>query len=301
MKILLLGSTGQLGWELGRSLAPLGALCTPARDEADLCDPAGLRELFGRYRPEVVVNAAAYTGVDQAEREPDLAACVNARAVAILADEARRSDAVLVHYSTDYVFDGDKPGPYVEDDVAVPINAYGRSKLLGEEAIRASSAAHLIFRISWLYSPRRSNFARTMLQLAATRDVLRVVDDQAGAPTSAELVADCTAHALRRCIEAPRTGAPFGTYHLCAAGRTTWYAYARALINRARASGHPIRVCNENVVPIKSAEYPAAARRPANSLLDTNRLRTTFGLTLPDWQVGLDRFVEEIAMHKGDS
>lgn len=293
MKILLFGGQGQLGWELQRALAPLGTVIAPRRAEADLADEAALRACVRRHAAPLIVNAAADTAVDRAETQPGLAHAINARAVAILADEAFRSGARLVHYSTDYVFDGRKADAYTEDDATCPLNVYGQSKLAGEEEIRQRALPHLILRVSWLYSPRRSNFARTMLRLACAQEAVDVVADQFGAPTSAELVADCTAHALRRWLAERDAASLAGTYHLCASGRTSWHGYARALIALARERGHPVRVRDERIVAVDTAQFAAAARRPANSQLDTTRFRSAFGLALPDWQSGLARFVEE--------
>lgn len=295
MRILLLGRHGQVGWELQRSLAPLGPVLACGRAEADLTRLEPLRERLRAAAPHVIVNAAAYTAVDKAEEEPALARRINTEAVAVLAEEAARLGAWLVHYSTDYVFDGARSGPYRESDPTAPLNVYGLTKRDGEEAIRASGCRHLILRSSWIYAARGKNFLRTVLTLAAQREELRVVDDQRGAPTSAELVADVTALCLQRIACDPGLAErASGIYHLAAGGETTWYGYARWLIAEARRLGASLRLSPERVVPVASTDYPAAARRPANSVLDTNRLRTVFGLHLPDWQEGVARTLTEV-------
>jgi len=291
MKILLLGANGQVGWELRRALAPLGDVVACTRAQADLADLEGLREIVRLAQADIIVNAAAYTAVDKAESEPELAMRINAEAVALLAQEASLSDAWLVHYSTDYIFDGKKHGAYAEYDYANPASVYGRTKWLGERAVRAAVCRHLIFRTSWVYAPRGKNFPRTMLQLAQTRDELRVVDDQIGAPTSAELIADVTALALRHVQKVECAG---GTYHLTADGETSWHAYTQLLLRKAEARGYPLRTTADDVIPITTAEYPTAAKRIANSRLSTDKLRITFDLTLPSWDAALDRFLDEL-------
>jgi dTDP-4-dehydrorhamnose reductase len=295
VKILLLGKDGQVGWELQRSLAPLGdvvALGSSDREpfNGDLGDPAALAATVRALAPQVIVNAAAYTAVDRAESEPDAARLVNATAVGALARAAKAGDAWLVHYSTDYVFDGSGSAPWTEQDRPAPLSVYGRSKLEGEELVRASGCRHLIFRTSWVYSARGVNFARTMLRLARERETLRVVDDQVGAPTGAELLADITAHACRRALTDSSVA---NAYHVAAAGETSWFGYARHLVDAARRRGAPIRVADAAIEPIASAAYPQAARRPLNSRLDTTRLRTVFDVSLPAWQEGVDRVVAE--------
>ena len=295
MKILLLGKDGQVGWELQRSLALLGdvvALGSKDREplSGDLRDPQALAATVRAVAPQLIVNAAAYTAVDRAESEADAARLVNATAVGALARAAAAADAWLVHYSTDYVFDGSGSAPWSEDDRTAPLSVYGRSKLEGEELVRASGCRHLVFRTSWVYSARGANFAKTILRLARERDALGVVDDQVGAPTGAELLADITAHACRRALREPSVA---GTYHAVAAGETSWFEYARHLIGVARRRGATIRVADAAIEPIASAAYPQAARRPLNSRLDTTRLRTTFALSLPPWQAGVERVVTE--------
>lgn len=283
--ILLTGADGQIGWELRRTLAPLGRVAAVGRAELDLTDPGGIRDAVRALAPRLIVNAAAYTAVDRAEEEPALAHGVNAEAPGVLAEEAARTGALLVHYSTDYVFDGEKRSPYVETDAPAPLNAYGRSKLEGEEAVRASGAHHLILRTSWIYGARGSNFLRTMLRLAREREELRVVSDQTGSPTWSRMVAEATALALGSLPAGgdPLAGAPAvsGTYHLTAAGETSWHGFAeRILATDPRREEQRCR----SVVPIATAEYPTPARRPARSVLSCDRFADAFGLRLPHWE-----------------
>ncbi len=296
MKILLFGSSGQVGWELQRSLAPLGQLKACDRNAADLENPDVLKAAIRDYCPNVVVNAAAYTAVDKAESEPDKAERINAEAVGLLANEVRRLDAWLIHYSTDYVFDGAKPGAYVETDKPNPLSVYGRTKLRGEEAIQQSGCRRLVFRTSWVYAARGSNFARTIVRLAGERDILDVVADQVGAPTSAELIADTTALCLHRVTRDKMFGEQaVGAYHLTPAGETSWHGFARYLLDGLRSLGVELRLRPENVHPITTAEYRSAAKRPANSRLDTRKLTNTFGVYLPPWQFHVQRLVSELA------
>ena len=289
MKILLFGGSGQLGWELQRSLAPLGELAVAGR-EVDFAKPEALKQAVREARPDVIVNAAAYTAVDKAESEPELAHAVNAQAPEHLAREAATLGAWLVHYSSDYVFDGSGHEPRDEGAPTGPLSVYGRSKLDGEERIRASGCRHLIFRTSWVYAARGGNFARTMLRLAGERDSLRVIDDQIGAPTGADLLADITAHALR---SAQRDEALAGTYHAVAAGETSWHRYACLVIDWAREQGLPVKVAPGAVEAIPTSAYPTPAQRPLNSLLSTHKLCEAFGLTLPPWQSGVRRMLTE--------
>jgi dTDP-4-dehydrorhamnose reductase len=296
MRILLLGCKGQVGWELQRSLAPLGELVacdfdTPGDMRADFSDSAALGALVRRVRPRLVVNSAAHTAVDKAEGEPDLARAINATAPGVLAREAAALGALLVHYSTDYVFDGSGSAPRSEDAPTGPLSVYGRTKLEGEELIRASGCRHLILRTSWVYAARGGNFARTMLKLAAERDSLKVISDQIGAPTGAELLADVTAHAVRRVLAEPALA---GLYHCVAGGETNWFDYARFVIEWARTHGQPIRVAPDAIHPIPTSAYPTPAARPLNSRLSTQRLQQAFGLTLPHWQVGVERMLAEV-------
>lgn len=295
MKILLLGKEGQVGWELQRALAPLGELQAHGRASGDLENLDSLRTLVREWAPDVIVNAAAYTAVDKAESDEVRARVVNVDAVALLAEEAARLDAWLVHYSTDYVFDGDATGFQGEDDAVNPQSVYGRTKEAGERAIRAAGCNHFIFRTSWVFAARGGNFAKTMLRLAKEKDALKVVGDQVGAPTSAELIADITALCLYRVkFDASLAQTASGTYHLAAGGETSWHGYAQFVIERAQQAGVQVKVSAEQVQAITTAEYPVPAKRPANSLLDTSRLRHTFGVSLPDWQVHVTRLVSEI-------
>lgn len=294
MKILLTGKNGQVGFELQRSLAVLGEVCAIGSADCDLVDEAALRRWVRDVAPDVIVNPAAYTAVDRAESEPALASAVNARAPVILAEEAVRLGALLIHFSTDYVFDGHKAGAYEETDVPNPQSVYGATKLAGEQAIQASGARHLILRTSWVVGAHGGNFAKTMLRLAADRDALNVVADQWGAPTSAALLADVTAHLLRQAGRDEKETFPYGLYHVTAGGQTNWHDYARHVIARARAAGRSVRVAQEAIRPISTAAYPTPARRPANSCLSTTRLRETFGLCLPDWRQGVDHVLAQI-------
>jgi len=279
MKILLTGCRGQLGRELKRSLECLGRVIACDRRQLDLAQPDALRSAVRSIAPAVIVNAAAYTAVDKAEADPAQADAINGLAPGILAEEAQRLGALLIHYSTDYVFDGRKPEPYGEDDAAAPLSAYGRSKLAGEQAVAAAGGRHLIFRTSWVYGLHGSNFMQTMLRLGRQRKELRVVGDQVGAPTWTRHLADVAALVLAR------RDRPTGLYHLAAAGETSWHGYAEAIFAEARAAGllHDLPVIHR----IDSADYPLPAARPANSRLDCTRFRRDFGLDLPDWRVGL--------------
>ena len=296
MKILLLGKNGQVGWELQRSLAILGNVVacdfdSAAELRADFSDPESLVALIRRERPDAIVNAAAHTAVDRAESEPDLVHRINALAPGVIAREAAALGAVLVHYSTDYVFDGS--GAHARDEAAPtgPLNVYGRTKLEGEELIRASGCTHFILRTSWVYAARGGNFARTMLRLAAERDELTVIADQWGAPTGAELLADVTALALPRL----RTDAALGgTYHCVASGVTSWHGYAQFVLDCARGQGRSVKVAPERVVAVPTSAYPTPARRPLNSRLSTAKLCAAFGVTLPDWRAGVQRMLAEV-------
>lgn len=289
MNILLTGRNGQVGWELQRTLLPLGRIHAFGHAELDLADAAAVRRKLDEVRPDAIVNAAAYTAVDKAESEPEQANAVNAAAPALLAQEASRRGALLIHYSTDYVYDGAKAAPYVETDPTGPLGTYGRSKLAGEAGIRVAGADHLIFRTSWVYAARGANFLRTILRLAAEREELRIVADQVGAPTWARLIAEATAHALRQAMQ-ERSGGTFesGVFHLTAAGETSWHGFAAAIV----AGRGGLRV--KTVTPITTAEYPLPAARPANSRLNTDAFRARFGLVLPDWRDCLPLCLEEI-------
>jgi dTDP-4-dehydrorhamnose reductase len=294
--ILLLGKNGQVGWELQRSLVPLGEVVavdfdTPGALRADFSEPESLAALVRAVAPQIIVNAAAHTAVDKAESEPDLARALNAAAPAVLAREARALGAWLLHYSTDYVFDGSGSAPWTEAAPTGPLNVYGATKLEGEDAIRASGCRHLILRTSWVYAARGGNFAKTMLKLAQERDALSVVDDQIGAPTGADLLADLSAHTLRAAIARPELA---GTYHAVASGETSWHGYARHVIEFARNAGRPTKVAPEAIRPVPTSAFPTPARRPQNSRLDTRKLRDAFGVALPSWQRGVDRMLTEV-------
>lgn len=303
MRILLFGGQGQVGWELQRALAPLGEVLALGREGRDglsgeLTDPAGIARTIQAVSPALIVNAAAYTAVDGAESERDLARDINGRAPGVMAREAKAAGAWLVHYSTDYVFDGSGETPWCEDDSTAPLNCYGATKLEGENAVRDSGCRHLIFRTSWVYARRGHNFIRTMLRLAGERETLKVVDDQMGAPAGADLIADVTAHAVRAAVRS-REGLE-GTYHLAPRGTTSWWAYARRVIETAQRLGAPLRATPETVLAVPSEEFPTAAQRPRNSRLDTTRLQRAFGLALPPWESGVMRAVEEIVRcHRG--
>lgn len=295
MKILLLGKDGQVGWELQRALAPLGELVAHGRDQANLEDIPSVVALIRAERPDVIVNAAAYTAVDKAESDADRADLINHRAVAAIAAEAHALGAWFVHYSTDYVFAGDKSTPYVESDSIAPQSVYGSTKQLGEAAIAASGCKHLVFRTSWVFAARGGNFAKTMLRLAADREELRVVGDQTGAPTSAELIADATALCIYRTQVQPNDTYS-GIYHLVAGGETTWHGYAQYVIGLAAAKGAILKAKSEQVHPIATTDYPVPAKRPANSRLDTQKIQRTFALSLPDWKVHVARLIDEIVI-----
>ena len=294
-RILLLGRNGQLGWELQRSLAPLGRLTALGRAQANLEKPATLRDAIRNNAPDLIVNAAAYTAVDKAEAEPDAAATVNSQAVGVLAEEAKKLGALLVHYSTDYVFDGSKSGPYTEDDAPNPLSVYGRTKLEGDRAIQASGCRHLIFRTSWVYAARGGNFVKTILRLAGERDELKVVADQIGAPTSAELLADVTALCAGFVTHCPeRFAGVAGTYNLAASGETSWHNYAQFVVENAVRLGLPLKLASAAIRPIATSEYPLPAQRPLNSRLATDKLRSVFGIELPHWQIHLERVIAEL-------
>jgi dTDP-4-dehydrorhamnose reductase len=293
MRLLLTGKNGQVGFELQRALAPLGDVIALDRTMCDLEDEASVRAAVRQFKPDVIVNPAAYTAVDRAESEEGRAHAINARAPAILGEEAARLGALVVHYSTDYVFDGKADGYYRETDATGPQGIYGKTKLAGEEALAATGARHVVFRTSWVFGAHGANFAKTMLRLAGERETLGVVADQIGAPTSASLIADVSAHVIRQ-LGATKTTDLDGIYHLVASGETNWHAYASHVIDYARAKGHAIKVAPDAIRAIATADYPTPAKRPANSRLDTRKLRDTFGLTLPDWKVGVDHVLEQI-------
>jgi len=295
VKILLLGKNGQVGWELQRSLAPLGEVVALGSDSREYCGDftklAGLAETVRAVAPDIIVNAAAHTAVDKAEGEAELARTINALAPGVLAQEAKRLNAWLVHYSTDYVFDGSGDKPWLEEDPTAPLSVYGATKLEGEQLIQQSGCKHLIFRTSWVYGARGGNFAKTMLRLAQQRDSLKVIDDQMGAPTGADLLADVTAHAIRTAQRNPEVS---GLYHLVAAGETSWHGYASFVLDFARQAGMTLKVSSDAVQPVLTSDFPTPAKRPHNSRLNTEKLQHTFDLHLPDWQKGVERMLTEI-------
>ncbi|KNC09837.1 dTDP-4-dehydrorhamnose reductase [Klebsiella sp. RIT-PI-d] len=293
MNILLFGKSGQVGWELQRALAPLGNLTALDFNSTDFCGdftkPEGVAETVRRLRPDVIVNAAAHTAVDKAESEPDLAYLLNAQSVEAIAHEAQKLGAWVVHYSTDYVFPGDGEMPWTETDATGPLNVYGDTKLAGEQALQQHCDKHLIFRTSWVYAGKGNNFAKTMLNLAKTRDTLSIISDQFGAPTGAELLADCTAHAIRTALLKPEVA---GLYHLVASGITTWADYAELVFAQARQAG--IELAVQEVKKVPTSAYPTPARRPNNSRLSTEKFQSTFDLQLPQWQAGVERMLAEL-------
>lgn len=295
MNILLLGKSGQVGWELQRSLAVLGRVTALDHDSTEHCgdfaNPEGVRETVRALRPDVIVNAAAHTAVDKAESEPEIARLLNATSPGVLAEEAARLGTWLVHYSTDYVFDGSGTRPWVETDAPAPLSVYGATKLEGEQRIQQTGCRHLILRTSWVYAARGGNFAKTMLRLGSERERLTVIDDQWGAPTGADLLADVTAHAVRHLQSRPRDG---GLYHCVASGETNWHSYAKYVLEHARQAQPAIELKATEVAPVPTSAFPTPARRPHNSRLDTTRLQTTFGLVLPPWQQGVARMLTEI-------
>jgi dTDP-4-dehydrorhamnose reductase len=297
MKILLLGKNGQVGWELQRSLAPLGEVLALDRQSTthcgDLSQPERLAQTLREWRPDVIVNAAAHTAVDKAESEPDVARCLNATAPAALAQAAAEVGAWLVHYSTDYVFNGQGDLPWQEGDATGPLSVYGQTKLEGEQAIAASGCKHLIFRTSWVYAARGGNFAKTMLRLAAERERLTVINDQHGAPTGADLIADVTAHAIRQ-VMANSAPTLAGIYHLVASGETTWHGYASHVIAQARNIQPELGLKVSDIAPVPTSAFPTPAQRPLNSRLSTHKLQQAFGLVLPPWQQGVNRMLAEI-------
>lgn len=293
MDILLFGKNGQVGWELQRALAPLGkVVALDSRSTAycgDLSNPQGVAETIRALKPQIIVNAAAYTAVDKAESDADSARCVNALAVTEMAKAAEETGAWLIHYSTDYVFDGQGTQPWREEDTTGPLSVYGTTKLEGEQGIQQYCSRYLIFRTSWVYAARGNNFAKTMLKLAKDRETLSVINDQYGAPTGADLIADCTAHAVRFALKDKGLA---GIYHLIASGETTWHAYASKVIAFAKSQGVELKVDAINSVP--TSAFPTPAKRPSNSRLNTEKFQRSFNLTLPDWQTGVERMLVEI-------
>ena len=294
MKILLTGKNGQLGFELQRALAPLGEVVAVGSQECDLADADALRALVRRVAPDVIVNPAAYTAVDKAESDEATARAVNAVAPAILGEEGARLGALVLHYSTDYVFDGTKEGAYTEADAPAPQSVYGRTKLEGEQGLAAANPRHLILRTSWVVGAHGGNFAKTMLRLAGEREKLTVVADQFGAPTPAALLADLSAHLVREHARAGAAAFPYGTYHVAASGETSWHGYAQFVIGEALAAGKALKATVDAVAPLATEQYPTPAKRPLNSRLDTTRFRTTFDLRLPPWQEGVRHVLRQI-------
>ncbi|WP_043532134.1 dTDP-4-dehydrorhamnose reductase [Litchfieldella xinjiangensis] len=295
MKILLLGKNGQVGWELQRSLAPLGDVLALDRNgidglTGDIADLEGLRATLHKLKPQVIINAAAYTAVDRAEEERDLATLLNTHAPRVLAEEASALNALLVHFSTDYVFDGSGEEPWQETDSPSPLNHYGASKLSGERYIQSSGCRHLIFRTSWVYAAQGHNFLATMARLMRERDVLQVIHDQIGAPTGAELIADVTAHAIR---QTHSSTALEGLYHLVASGETSWHGYANFIAEWLREQGIATQVSPERIETVPTSAWPTPAIRPLNSRLDTDKLESAFGLKMPSWQQGVARVLHE--------
>ena len=291
-RFFITGANGQLGFELQRALAPLGDVAACGRDACDLSNPDSIRTAVRAAKPDVIFNAGAYTAVDKAESEPDLASAVNGVAPGILGEEAAKLGALVIHYSTDYVFDGTKTAAYREEDATNPLGVYGKTKLAGEKALAASGAGHLIFRTSWVFGAHGKNFIKTILRLAASRDELRIVADQFGAPTGAALLADASTHIATRYLRDGRENFPFGLYHLAAGGETSWHGFAQHIVAKAAAANSPLQATIERIHPIPAAEYPTPAARPANSRLNTTNLRTAFGLQLPDWTHGVDQVLD---------
>ncbi len=293
MNILLFGKTGQVGWELQRSLAPLGNLIAVDVHSSEYCgdfsNPEGVAETVRRIKPDVIVNAAAHTAVDKAESEAEFAQLLNATSVEAIAKEAAKIGAWVVHYSTDYVFPGNGEEPWRETDATAPLNVYGETKLAGEKALQAYCARHLIFRTSWVYAGKGNNFAKTMLRFAKERTEMSVINDQFGAPTGAELLADCTAHAIRMALKQPDVA---GLYHLVASGVTTWHDYAALVFDEARKAGIELAITTLNAVP--TSAYPTPARRPNNSRLNTDKFQQNFDLVLPAWETGVKRMLAEL-------
>jgi len=295
MKILLLGKGGQVGWELQRSLAPLGELVAVDFDSKEMCgdftNMEGLAQTVRDVAPDVIVNAAAHTAVDKAESEPELARDINALAPGVLAREAKRINAWLIHYSTDYVFDGAGNKAWLESDMTAPLSVYGATKLEGEQLIQNSGCKHLIFRTSWVYGARGGNFAKTMLKLAKERDSMKVINDQIGSPTGADLLADVTAHAIRFSQQKPEVS---GVYHLVAGGEISWHGYASFVLDFAQQVGVSLRVEPNAIQPVPTSAFPTPAKRPYNSRLNTKKIQNTFGLHLPTWQAGVERMLTEV-------
>ncbi len=302
MKILLIGKNGQLGNQLSVTLPEEGTVVALDRRECDLTSPKQLREKIQQLRPDIIINAAAYTAVDRAEDEAQIAMQVNAVAVGIIGEEAKKLDALVIHYSTDYLFNGEKSSPYLETDRPAPQNVYGESKWLGEQALIESGARYLIFRTTWVHGPQGSNFLKTILHLASSRDILKIVADQYGVPTSTQLLASATLHVLRSYSSAKNQNKeasfPYGIYHLTPEGQTNWYEYARYIVAKAVKEGVPLTLTSEQIFPIPTEEYPLPAKRPKNSRLDCSLFKKTFGFSLPDWQNDVDSTLNQLLSEK---
>lgn len=294
MKILLTGTTGQVGWELARTLLPLGHLIEVSRDQADLADLKSLRAIIQRYKPDVIVNPAAYTAVDKAETETEMAHLINALAPGVIAEEAKKLGSLLIHYSTDYVFDGTKSGLYTEHDATAPINSYGETKLAGEQAVQVCGGDYLILRTSWVYSSRGNNFLKTILRLAAEREELKIVADQIGTPTWARLIAETTAHMLKQSLSERQNGSfKSGIYNLTSVGETSWHGFAEKIVSNIREQ-RKLNLKNRAIYPIPTTDYPLPAKRPANSRLAVDNLEQRFGLVMPSWDNSLRLCMQEL-------
>lgn len=300
MKILVTGKNGQVGFELMRTLAPLGKVVGVDIKECDLTQSASIEALLDKVSPDIIVNPAAYTAVDKAESESTIAHAVNAQAPKIFARYAARKNIPIIHFSTDYVFDGKKDGAYLEDDEANPASVYGKTKWLGEEAVRKMAAKHIIIRTSWVFGSHGVNFLKTMLKLAQERDKLSIVSDQFGAPTSASLLAEATAQIIKELLE-PGSYRKFGTYHLVAKGETSWHGYAKFVVEKANALGLATKINAAQIRPIKTSEYPVPAPRPANSRLDTSKVRSVFSVRLPTWQSEVEKVIKELLRESSDA
>jgi dTDP-4-dehydrorhamnose reductase len=293
-RILLTGKNGQLGYELQRSLSPLAEIFAVGHKDGDLSNEKALRTLIQQIKPDIIVNAAAYTAVDKAESEQETANAVNHLALKIIGEEAQKLSALVIHYSTDYVYDGNKQTPYMESDAVNPQSVYGQTKLAGELALAEVCSKHIIFRTSWVLGAYGNNFAKTMLRLATTKENLNVVADQFGAPTTAALLADTSAHVVASLLREAAAKIPFGIYHLAASGRTNWHEYAKVVIATAHEYGKSLTLSMENIKAISSAEYPTPAKRPKNSSMNTDKFQNTFGLILPDWQIGVRHVLQQV-------
>jgi dTDP-4-dehydrorhamnose reductase len=294
-QILVTGKHGQLGYELQRSLLPLAEVVALGREGCDLSNEKALRTIIKQLKPDIIVNAAAYTAVDKAESEPDVAEAVNHLALKAIGEEAEKLSAVVIHYSTDYVYDGRKNRPYLEKDATNPQGIYGLTKLAGERALAKACHKHLIFRTSWVLGAYGNNFAKTILRLAATKEKISVVADQFGAPTTAALLADVTSHVVASILkDSAGLSAPYGVYHLAASGKTCWYEYAQFVVNLAHEKGKSLVLSTDNITAISTIEYPTPAIRPANSSLDTSKFQNAFDLQLPDWQIGVRHVLEQV-------